>query len=47
MEGIDLRRDADGENRMHQKVVMPAERLMWIDMATVQALGTAPWLFIL
>ena len=33
------------EYKMHQKVVIPAEKFMWIDMATVQSVGTAPWLF--
>lgn len=33
------------EYKMHQKVVMPAEKFMWIDMSTVQSVGTAPWLF--
>lgn len=33
------------EYKIHQKVVMPAEKFMWIDMATVQSVGTAPWLF--
>lgn len=33
------------EYKMHQKVVMPSAQFMWIDMATVQPVGTAPWLF--
>lgn len=33
------------EYKMHQKVVIPHEKFMWIDMATVQNVGTAPWLF--
>ena len=33
------------EYKAHQKVVMPAEKFLWIDMATVDGVGTAPWLF--
>jgi hypothetical protein len=33
------------EYKMHQRVVMPAEQFLWIDMATVETVGTAPWLF--
>ncbi len=33
------------EYKMHQKIVMPAEQFLWIDMSTVEGVGTAPWLF--
>jgi arylsulfatase A-like enzyme len=33
------------EYKMHQKVVMYAETFMWIDMPTVQSVGSALWLF--
>jgi arylsulfatase len=31
--------------KMNQKVVMPAEKSMWIDTSPVQSVGSAPWLF--
>jgi arylsulfatase A-like enzyme len=33
------------EYKIHQKVIIPAEKFLWIDMATMNDVGTAPWLF--
>jgi arylsulfatase len=33
------------EYKMHTKVVEPAEKFLWIDMATLQDTALAPWLF--
>ena len=33
------------ELKMHQHVVMSESPFLWIDMATLQDVGTAPWLF--
>jgi arylsulfatase len=33
------------EYKAHVSVVMPAEKFLWIDMATVASTGLAPWVF--
>lgn len=33
------------EYKSHIKVILPQQQLLWIDMATVQDVGLAPWLF--
>jgi arylsulfatase len=33
------------EYKSHVKVILPQREMLWIDMATVQDVGVAPWLF--
>ncbi|MEI6099339.1 MAG: sulfatase-like hydrolase/transferase, partial [Alphaproteobacteria bacterium] len=33
------------EYKIHQKVIIPQASFLWIDMATMNDVGTAPWLF--
>ncbi len=33
------------EYKSHVKVILPQQQMLWIDMATIQDVGVAPWLF--
>jgi arylsulfatase len=33
------------EFKVHTKVIIPQASFLWIDMATMNDVGTAPWLF--